>query len=93
MPTMNVSLTPELVAAVESRVASGLFQSSSEVVRAAIRHYIEDKPMRKTPQTLEELEADLMQAAESFDAGRSEDGRAAMARLLKSVKNERVQNA
>lgn len=35
--TMNVSLTPELEAFVASRVASGRYQSSSEVMRAALR--------------------------------------------------------
>lgn len=35
--TMNVSLTPELERLVAERVASGLYRSASEVVRAALR--------------------------------------------------------
>ncbi|WP_147022885.1 type II toxin-antitoxin system ParD family antitoxin [Microvirga aerophila] len=35
--TRNVSLTPELEALVDSRVASGRYRSASEVVRAALR--------------------------------------------------------
>jgi len=35
--TMNVSLTPELELFVAERVASGLYRSASEVVRAALR--------------------------------------------------------
>jgi putative addiction module CopG family antidote len=35
--TMNVSLTPELQRFVAERVASGLYRSASEVVRAALR--------------------------------------------------------
>jgi len=35
--TRNVSLTPELEALVESKVASGRYRSASEVVRAALR--------------------------------------------------------
>lgn len=35
--TLNVSLTPELTSFISSRVASGRYQSASEVVRAALR--------------------------------------------------------
>jgi antitoxin ParD1/3/4 len=35
--TRNVSLTPELEAVVDSKVASGRYRSASEVVRAALR--------------------------------------------------------
>ena len=34
---MNISLTPELESFVDSRVASGRYQSASEVVHAALR--------------------------------------------------------
>ena len=40
--TMNVSLTPELAAFVQGRVASGRYGSASEVVRAALRLLEED---------------------------------------------------
>jgi antitoxin ParD1/3/4 len=35
--TRNVSLTPELEALIDSKVASGRYRSASEVVRAALR--------------------------------------------------------
>jgi antitoxin ParD1/3/4 len=35
--SLNVSLTPELAHFITSRVASGRYQSASEVVRAALR--------------------------------------------------------
>ncbi len=35
--TRNVSLTPELEALVDSKVASGRYRTASEVVRAALR--------------------------------------------------------
>lgn len=38
MPSMNVSLTPELVRIVQSHVESGLYGNASEVIRHAIRH-------------------------------------------------------
>lgn len=37
MVSMNVSLTPELVKIVQSKVESGLYNNASEVVREAIR--------------------------------------------------------
>jgi antitoxin ParD1/3/4 len=45
--TMNVSLTPELAAFVQGRVASGLYGSASEVVRAALRLLEEDERLKR----------------------------------------------
>ncbi|HYI97266.1 MAG TPA: type II toxin-antitoxin system ParD family antitoxin [Bryobacteraceae bacterium] len=36
-PTMNVSLTPELEKLVIQKVASGMYQTASEVMREALR--------------------------------------------------------
>ncbi len=44
--TRNVSLTPELEAFVDGRVASGRYRSASEVVRAALRLLEEDERRR-----------------------------------------------
>ena len=38
MPTMNVSLTPELLRLVQSKVASGMYNNASEFIREAIRN-------------------------------------------------------
>src|SRR5438309_1267071 len=46
--TMNISLTPELESFVSSRVASGRYQSASEVVRAALRLLEEQELTRKS---------------------------------------------
>lgn len=37
MPSMNVSLTPELMQLVQSKVETGLYNNASEVIRDAIR--------------------------------------------------------
>ena len=37
MPSVNVSLTPELLKVVRQKVKSGLYNNASEVVREAIR--------------------------------------------------------
>jgi antitoxin ParD1/3/4 len=38
MPTMNISLTPELMQLVQSKVASGMYNNASEFIREAIRN-------------------------------------------------------
>jgi len=38
VPTMNVSLTPQLMQLVQAKVASGMFNNASEVVREALRN-------------------------------------------------------
>lgn len=47
--TRNVSLTPELEALVDRKVASGRYRSASEVVRAALR--LLDERERRIEQT------------------------------------------
>lgn len=65
--TMNVSLTPQLESFVRSKVETGRYTSSSEVVREALRllEQFEDVRQRK----LDALNADLAEAARSLDAG------------------------
>jgi putative addiction module CopG family antidote len=45
-PTLSVSLTPELVAAVDARVRSGMYSSPSEVLREALRLLLQVEPAR-----------------------------------------------
>jgi antitoxin ParD1/3/4 len=45
--TRNVSLTPEMEAFIDGRVASGRYRSASEVVRAALRLLEEDERKRQ----------------------------------------------
>jgi antitoxin ParD1/3/4 len=47
MPTMNVSLSAELVAFVESEVASGEYGTASEVVRDGLRRLLRDRVVRE----------------------------------------------
>lgn len=44
-PTLNVSLTPELVEYVGDHVRSGRYGSASEVVRAALRLLQREEPI------------------------------------------------
>ena len=47
--TRNVSLTPEMEAFIDGRVASGRYRSASEVVRAALRLLEEDERKWQEP--------------------------------------------
>lgn len=46
---MNVSITPELEQFVAARVASGQYQSASEVVRAALRLLVREEEVHNNP--------------------------------------------
>jgi len=46
MPTMNVSLTPQLEKFVERKVKQGSYQTASEVMRAALRMLAEHDETR-----------------------------------------------
>ena len=48
--TRNVSLTPEMEAFIDGRVASGRYRSASEVVRAALRLLEEDERKLQEPE-------------------------------------------
>ena len=48
--TRNVSLTPEMEAFIDGRVALGRYRSASEVVRAALRLLEEDERKRQEPE-------------------------------------------
>lgn len=47
-PTLSISLTPELMAAVEAFVESGLYTSASELVREALRLFLQVERGRQT---------------------------------------------
>ena len=64
---MNVSLTPELEKWVESRVQSGLYASSSEVVRAALRKLYHEEEGEACK--LEELRAEIQKGLDSYERG------------------------
>jgi antitoxin ParD1/3/4 len=70
--TLNVSLTRELERFVEERVASGLYQTASEVVRDALRLLEEREAARRT--ALEELRRHVAVGIEQADRGEFLDG-------------------
>ena len=64
---MNVNLTPELEAFVKDKVSSGRYNSSSEVVRDALRLFEEQDRIREMK--LELLRDELRKGIAELDAG------------------------
>lgn len=62
---MNVSLTPELEQLIDEKVASGLYDSASEVVRDALRLMRERDEVRAV--AVEELRRDILEGIEQLD--------------------------
>ena len=73
---MNVSLTSELERFVHSRVASGRYQTASEVVRESLRLLEEREQARES--ALEELRVKIRRGIEQADRGELLDGDAVL---------------
>lgn len=85
MPTMNVSLTAEMVEFVEAEVSNGDYVSASEVVRDALRAMRHDKELEAAKLRLlrEELDQGIKQAERGIFSERSVD------EIVQSVLNRR----
>ena len=70
--TLNVSLTPELEKFVESKVASGRYQSASEVVREGLR-LLEDRELSRRA-ALEEVRRQIAVGLDQAERGELFDG-------------------
>ena len=79
---MNVSLTPELGKWINEKVASGLYQSSSEVIREGLRLLMAREEQRQA--MIAELQQDLLIGVRQLDGGKS---RELNGQLLKTIKN------
>src|SRR2546423_14659678 len=89
--TANISLTPELNRLVAARVASGRYQSASEVVGEALRLLEEQEAARVS--SIEELRREVAVGLAQAKAGRLTDGpwifRRLRARILKGQGTKR----
>jgi antitoxin ParD1/3/4 len=70
--SINVSLTPELESFVEGRVASGRYQSVSEVIRDGLRLLEEKELARET--ALKNLRGKIAVGLEQIKKGQVHDG-------------------
>jgi antitoxin ParD1/3/4 len=64
---MNVSLTPELEAMVQAKVATGMYNNASEVIREALR-LLKEHDMMKDLKT-QQLKRELSIGLSSLDRG------------------------
>ena len=67
MPTMNVSLPPELAIFVETELATGAYASASEIVRDGLRLLLREKSARD--ETLAVLKRELAAGIAEADRG------------------------
>ena len=87
---MNVSLTPQLEDLIRKKVATGMYNSSSEVVREALR--LLDERDRIHQMRLEELRKDIQLGLDQLDRGESINGDEAIAQLRERIRQIRVQS-
>ena len=76
---MNLSLTPDLERFVQRKVASGRYNSASEVVRAALRVLEENEQVRQIE--IANLRQKIQEGLDSLDRGESIDGDESLRRL------------
>ncbi len=87
---MNVSLGQKWEQFVEGKVKSGDYQTASEVLRDGLRLLEKEEWLKQVSVgSLPELEAKLLQAAASLDAGKGVDGEEVFARLRQRSKARR----
>ena len=85
---MNVSLTPELKRIVNQRVASGLYGSASEVVRAALRLLAAQEEFHKIQ--LAGLRKQVAVGLDQLDRGQRRPFDAAMVASIKTQGRKRL---
>ena len=81
---MNISLTPELEDLVRRKVASGLYNNQSEVVREALRLLAEQDRLRELH--AERLRQALAESLEQADRGDLLDGPEVMSEAKRSIR-------
>ena len=84
---MNVNLTPELEELIHRKVASGLYNNQSEVVREALRLLAEQDRLREAH--LVELRTALAEGLEQANRGELLDGPKAVADVRESLRRQK----
>ena len=84
---MNVNLTPELEELVRRKVASGLYNNQSEVVREALRLLAEQDRLREAH--MERLRGALAEGLEQADRGDLHDGAQLVAEIREELRGRR----
>lgn len=85
---MNVNLTPELERLVQERVASGLYNNQSEVVREALRLLAERDRLREAH--LDGLRKALAEGLTQADRGELLEGSAVVEEMRELLRSRRA---
>ena len=85
--TVNVSITPELDAFLRSRVNSGRYQTTSEVVREALR--LLERQERERDEALTSLRHKLQRGAEQAERNELLDGEEVFGELQEMIEEHR----
>jgi antitoxin ParD1/3/4 len=85
--TVNISLTPELDAFLQSRVKSGRYQTSSEVVREALR--LLQRQEEERDRAFRQLKAKLERGAGQAERGELLDGNEVFEELRELIEERR----
>ena|SRR2546427_2785616 len=85
--TVNISLTPELDAFLQSRVKSGRYQTTSEVVREALR--LLERQEKEREQSFQQLKVKLKRGATQAERGELIDGDEVFDELRKLIEERR----
>lgn len=85
--TVNISITPELDAFLQSRVNSGRYQTTSEVVREALR--LLERQERERDEVLHQLKAKLEGGAAQAERGELIDGDQVFDELQEMIEERR----
>lgn len=86
---MNVSLTPQLEKLVQKKVASGRYNSASEVVREALRLLEEQDRLREM--RLAELRKEIGVGLEQLERGEVRDGEEVFKELREKSRKRRAE--
>ena len=84
---MNVNLTPELERLIQDKVASGLYNNQSEVVREALRLLEEQDRLRELH--VAKLRAALAEGLEQADRGETLDGEEVVREMREFLRERR----
>lgn len=85
--TVNVSITPELDEFLQARVKSGRYQTTSEVVREALR--LLERHEREQDHARNQIKAKLTRGAEEAERGDLLDGEQVFAELREMIEERR----
>lgn len=85
--TVNISITPELDAFLQSRVESGRYQTTSEVVREALR--LLERHERERDEAILQVKAKLQRGADEADRDELLDGDQVFEKLREMIEERR----